>query len=68
MEDAMSEQVAFECNNCQNQTLAPQNAAAPECCGQPMQTISMDQCTQATTAEHSRFDSDDEPCDDGRAG
>lgn len=64
----MSEQIAYECNKCQGQKLAPKTAAAPDCCGQPMRTIPMDQCTLATTAEHSRLDADDEPCDDGRAG
>ena len=64
----MPEQVAYQCENCQGQKLAAQEKQPPDCCGQSMQTIPMDQCTLATTAEHSRLDKDDEPCDDGRAG
>ena len=39
-----------------------------ECCGKPMQIEGLDTCGMSTTAEHSRFDNMDEPCDDGRAG
>jgi hypothetical protein len=63
----MPEQIAYQCDNCQSQKLSPPKTP-PECCGQPMQNIPMDQCTLSTTAEHSRWDKDDEPCDDGRAG
>ena len=59
---------AYECANCKNQKMSKEAENTPECCGQPMSNIPMDQCTLATTAEHSRFDKDDEPCDDGRAG
>jgi len=59
---------AYECENCKGQKLAQEGENAPQCCGRTMQNIPMDHCTLATTAEHSRFDKDDEPCDDGRAG
>lgn len=59
---------AYECENCKGQAISAGEKNPPQCCGQPMQAIPMDQCTLATTAEHSRFDKDDEPCDDGRAG
>ena len=65
----MSEKVAFECVNCGNKK--EQNSAdetIPECCGKPMQVQGLDACEMSTTAEHSRLDNLDEPCDDGRAG
>ena len=65
----MSEKVAFECVNCGNKT--EQDSAdetVPECCGKPMQLEGLDACDLTTTAEHSRLDKLDEPCDDGRAG
>ena len=65
----MSEKVNFECVNCGNKT--EQNAedsSIPECCGKPMQVEGLDSCEMSTTAEHSRLDNLDEPCDDGRSG
>jgi hypothetical protein len=64
----MPEKKAFQCDRCKRETLATDDGGTPACCGKPMQSIPMDQCTLSTTAEHSRFDQDDEPCDDGRAG
>jgi hypothetical protein len=41
----------------------------PECCGNNMQpTEDLKACGLSSTAEHSRFDDFDEPCDDGRSG
>ena len=65
----MAEKVNFECVNCGNK--AEKNAgdtSIPECCGKPMQVEGLDSCGMSTTAEHSRFDNQDEPCDDGRSG
>ena len=65
----MAEKVNFECVNCGNKT--EQNTGEtniPECCGKPMQVEGLDSCGMSTTAEHSRFDDLDEPCDDGRSG
>ncbi len=64
----MSEEQAYQCANCKGEVLAKEGSDTPECCGQAMQSIPLDQCTLSTTAEHSRWDKDDEPCDDGRAG
>jgi len=68
MEDPMPKDQAYECQNCKGQVMAEAGSPVPECCGRAMQNIPLDRCTLATTAEHSRFDKDDEPCDDGRAG
>ena len=64
----MADQKAFECPNCKGQRKVDANKPIPECCGQTMAAIPLDQCTLSATAEHSRFDDFDEPCDDGREG
>jgi len=68
MEETVPKDQAYECPNCKGQVMATAGGPVPECCGQSMKSIPLDQCTLTTTAEHSRFDKDDEPCDDGRAG
>jgi len=64
----MPTDIAYQCDKCRGEAILKEGAEQPECCGQPMKTIPMDQCTLSSTAEHSRWDMDDEPCDDGRAG
>lgn len=64
----MSQDKAYECENCKGQVMAAADGPVPECCGQAMKSIPLDKCTLSTTAEHSRYDKNDEPCDDGRAG
>ena len=64
----MSRDIAYQCKNCQGEALLKEGENPPECCGQTMNTIPLDQCTLSATAEHSRWDTDDEPCDDGRGG
>ncbi len=64
----MTKEQAYECENCKGQMIAAEGAQTPQCCGREMKHIPMDQCARASTAEHSRFDEDDGPCDDGRAG
>lgn len=64
----MSDPKAYECKNCKGQRRLEAGEGVPECCGRPMTAIPLDQCTQASAAEHARFDEPDEPCDDGRAG
>ena len=65
----MAEKVNFECVNCGNKTEQDtEELKIPECCGKPMQVEGLDSCGMSTTAEHSRFDNLDEPCDDGRSG
>jgi hypothetical protein len=64
----MARDKPYECSICKGQVMARANGPIPECCGKPMHSIPLDQCTLSTTAEHSRFDRDDGPCDDGRAG
>ncbi len=65
----MADKQSYECVHCGNKT--EQDAGdsnIPECCGKPMQAEELGVCQTSSTAEHSRFDNLDEPCDDGRAG
>ena len=64
----MSSQQKYRCANCQGEVQAPADENTPECCGQPMNKVPMEPCTLSTTAEHSRLNEENEPCDDGRAG
>ena len=64
----MMDEKAYECQICQSQRKVGADQDAPECCGQPMTPIPLDQCILSTTAEHARFDDLDDPCDDGRSG
>lgn len=67
----MPDKKVFVCDNCHGVVeLGPDEAdRIPECCGKAMKaTDELDQCQTSTTAEHSRMDKIDEPCDDGRAG
>jgi Zn finger protein HypA/HybF involved in hydrogenase expression len=68
-EEFMAEKVNFECVNCGNKIEHDTGESKiPECCGKPMQVEGIDACDMSTTAEHSRMDNLDEPCDDGRSG
>jgi hypothetical protein len=67
----MEEKCIYNCQTCDGTTEI--NAGAPgnppECCGQPMERVEpLDQCLAPASSEHSRFDDEDQPCDDGRAG
>jgi hypothetical protein len=60
----------FQCEKCGKQLeLAGEVPAASECCGARWVEVErLPACEMPATAEHSRFDAEDEPCDDGRAG
>jgi hypothetical protein len=66
----MTESKHYKCDQCDGQTQADKDGDTPQCCGQSMTPIAepLDQCTLSGTAEHSRFDDTQEPCDDGRSG
>ena len=64
----MGGQTTFTCANCGTQ-VEHEGAKAPECCGAAMMAQEpLDVCSTSTTAEHSRMDNIEEPCDDGRSG
>ena len=49
--------------------LAGEVPATSDCCGAKWVEVDrLPACEMPATAEHSRFDAEDEPCDDGRAG
>ena len=69
-EDFMADKKNYECSNCGKQAeLSPEDAQNSECCGKPMQEAEpLPVCNASTTAEHSRLDDLDEPCNDDRTG
>jgi len=66
----MDEKRFYHCEKCGKQNEATEeNGPIPECCNQPMLKVKdLTSCLTSSTAEHSRFDQTDEPCDDGRSG
>ena len=66
----MADVQVYECGNCGNTVeVGAEESKSPECCGHTMKpTEDLKACGLSTTAEHSRFDDFDEPCDDGRSG
>ncbi len=66
----MADAQVYECYKCgKTVELSADEAKAPECCGLEMKTAEeLKACGVSSTAEHSRFDDLDEPCDDGRSG
>jgi hypothetical protein len=64
----MDRKKAYRCEICKGQVVTSESGPTPECCGHAMQNIALDQCTLSTTAEHARFDQEDDACDDGRSG
>jgi len=66
----MSTSKTYRCEKCGKQVeLAGDAPAASECCGgQWIEVDRLPACEMPATAEHSRFDAEDEPCDDGRSG
>lgn len=66
----MSDVQVYECANCGNTVeVSSKETRAPECCGKDMQSAEeLKACGSSSTAEHSRLDDFEEPCDDGRSG
>lgn len=64
----MPENQTYECENCKGRITVEAGADVPQCCGMAMKSIPLKPCTLSTTAEHTRLNDVDEPCDDGRAG
>ena len=66
----MADMQVYECVNCGGTVeVKADESKLPECCGNAMKPAEdLKACGLSTTAEHSRFDDFDEPCDDGRSG
>ena len=60
----------YECKQCGSRKELPEEeGTVVVCCDQPMEKVApLPFCTTSETAEHSRMDQLDEPCDDGRTG
>lgn len=66
----MSTGKTFQCENCGKQDEFSGKAPdASDCCGAKWVEVDrLPACEMPATAEQSRFDAEDEPCDDGRSG
>ena len=66
----MADMQVYECVNCGNTVeVAADESKLPQCCGNAMKPAEdLKACGLSSTAEHSRLDDFDEPCDDGRSG
>ena len=60
----------YKCQHCGREVeKTPEDLGRVDCCqalwveGEPLAV-----CTHPGSAEHTRFDAEDEPCDDGRGG
>lgn len=66
----MDEKRFYHCEACEGQIeITEENSPVPECCNRPMlEAQDLQSCLKSSTAEHSRLEQKDEPCDDGRSG
>ena len=66
----MADVKVYECVSCGNTVeIGEDESRVPECCGKPMKPVEeLKACGLSATAEHSRLDDFEEPCDDGRSG
>jgi DNA-directed RNA polymerase subunit RPC12/RpoP len=66
----MADTQVYECAQCgKTVEVSAKESKVPECCGKAMQSAEeLKACNLSSTAEHSRFDDFEEPCDDGRSG
>jgi DNA-directed RNA polymerase subunit RPC12/RpoP len=66
----MADMKVYECVNCGNTVeISADESRIPECCGKSMKpSEELKACDLSATAEHSRLDDFEEPCDDGRSG
>lgn len=66
----MYDECIFNCEVCgTSKTVEVATDNPPECCDKPMKKKeALPVCETTATAEHSRMDKIEEPCDDGRSG
>ena len=65
----MADKQEYECENCGKKAELGADDPQPDCCGKPMKKAEpLPFCTTSTTAEQTRFEDFEGPCDDGRAG
>jgi len=56
---------AYRCSDCGDEVVIADSNENPDCCGQQMKEIPLEECTKAPNAESARFADDDGACDDG---
>ncbi len=59
------ERKAYRCRGCGAETIIDEAEPLPECCGESMQEIAIDDCAKPHNAESARLDDEDGACDDG---
>jgi len=66
----MGDKDVYKCDTCgREKELTDPKHQSPECCGKPMaKVVDLPPCVTSSTAEHSRLDDLEDPCDDGRSG
>ena len=65
----MKNDIDYACTKCGKKQTLSSDENPPRCCDKPMMVVEpLPVCELASSAEHSRMDSDSEPCDDGRSG
>lgn len=65
----MDDKCIWNCEVCGGSSETAEDADTPTCCDKPMgKAEALPVCTAPNTAEHSRMDQIEEPCDDGRGG
>ena len=61
----MAEEKAYRCEDCGDEQVITENASVPECCGEKMKAIPLENCTKHYNPEGARLQDDDDACDDG---
>jgi hypothetical protein len=56
---------AYRCPGCGEETIIDEGEPVPECCGDSMHEISIEDCTKPHNAESARFEDEDGACDEG---
>lgn len=65
----MPKTVNYICTKCGKKQALSSDEKTPQCCDMPMIVDEpLPVCEMSATAEHSRMDEDNGPCDDGRGG
>jgi hypothetical protein len=66
----MSANKTYKCQQCGREVEeTPPDREHSDCCqARWVESDPLPVCTQPGSSEHTRFDADDEPCDDGRGG
>jgi hypothetical protein len=56
---------AYRCKHCGSEKVLDQGTAIPDCCGERMSPIPLDDCTHPFSSEGARVSAADDACDDG---